>query len=183
MDRERAIRIRPPFSSDWSLISQRRENRRLSRSIFKWSLVSLIFVITFLSLFLLGTIAAASGEVKSKWQMYIAGNVVLLLAVVPVSCLGCSLFRYKCAQSTGRFLPVQTQEHETLFPDRGRSDSNECQPGSFANIPGDRHILQTCADDLDSSATVAGSPPSYESATCVQNDQFSLTALAYSSRI
>ena len=174
MAREQRVQVREPSVREW------REMRRQSRSIFLWSFLSLISVITVLTLFLLGTVVAAAGDAKTKWQMYIAGNVALLCSVAPVSCLAYKLFRYKCAYSTDRFVPVRAQERETLVPYQGRSGNNECQPGPLVHVSGYRQILQGGTGCFNTPTTVVGCPPSYEST--MESEEFSPTALAHSSR-
>ena len=164
------IWMRVPIDNEWSSFRQRRERRRQGRSIFIWSLLCVISVVTVCTLFLLGTTAAALGEDTTKWHMYIAGNVALLFALVPFLYLACGLFRYKIAYGTERIVPIQIQEHDVLVADQRRNGCRECQPGLFVHVTGDRQtILQDPADDLNISSTSIDSPPSYESATRLQS--------------
>ena len=140
-------------------VQQRRQMRRQFRKIFKWAVLTLVSIIVVLIIFLMGTVAAATGKKQIMWYMYIAGIITLLLCLVPVSNLMCILFikyKYDCITD----VPVSQPQHDNQLHFANQEDSwnREFRSRNSQNSFNEPVLSQL----RNSRATYHSSPPSYE---------------------
>lgn len=144
----------------YSSFQQRRERRTQFRKIMMWGILSLISVVAVIVLFLIGTVAAATGEEQTKCYLYIAGLVTLFFLLVPFSnFICCILIKYNSEwDNCGRPFINQLQSNPTFFPSQ---DIGNCE---YQLIPRYRQIntQNFVVESSGSSTNTSSAPPSYE---------------------
>lgn len=142
-------------------VQQRRERRNQFRKVSSWGIMSLVSIIAVIILFLMGTVAAATGKKQIMWYLYIAGYVSLLLCLVPVSNLICILFiKYNYDYNTIENAAHQPHNNQLSFANQEDSWNRDFRSGvsrnSYVSLDGSVSPL------TNRTTTMHSCPPSYE---------------------